>query len=170
MNTPITDKAGNQATPFHYGSGHFMPARAADPDLFYDANYTDYLLFLCSTGFNLDSTFLCPKHPPSPSNLNYPSLAIADLNGTVTVTRTVTNVGPSKSVYNLTTKPPTGFSVKISPTVLHFSRVQEKRNFFITVEAKSGIGQPKRGEYAFGWYVWSDGIHMVRSPIAVLSA
>ncbi|KAI8000957.1 Subtilisin-like protease SBT5.6 [Camellia lanceoleosa] len=171
MGTPITDTAGNLATPFHYGSGHFQPANAADPGLVYDATYTDYLLFLCSTGYHLDPSFKCPKHPPSPSNLNYPSLAIAKLKRTITVKRTVTNVGASKSVYSLTFKPPIGFSVEISPTILSFSEVGEKRNFFITVKEESRQKtKPKAGQYAFGWYMWSDGIHIVRSPIAVSSA
>ncbi|GMP74054.1 hypothetical protein CsSME_00031587 [Camellia sinensis var. sinensis] len=171
MGTPITDTAGNLATPFHYGSGHFQPANAADPGLVYDATYTDYLLFLCSTGYHLDPSFKCPKHPPSPSNLNYPSLAIAKLKRTVTVKRTVTNVGASKSVYSLTFKPPIGFSVEISPTILSFSEVGEQRNFFITVKEESRPKtKPKAGEYAFGWYMWSDGMHRVRSPIAVSSA
>ncbi|KAL7243380.1 hypothetical protein ACSBR1_015722 [Camellia fascicularis] len=171
MGTPITDTAGNLANPFHYGSGHFQPANAADPGLVYDATYTDYLLFLCSTGYHLDPLFKCPKHPPSPSNLNYPSLAIAKLKRTITVKRTVTNVGASKSVYSLTFKPPIGFSVEISPTILSFSEVGEKRNFFITVKEESRPKtKPKAGEYAFGWYMWSDGIHRVRSPIAVSSA
>ncbi|CAL5409097.1 unnamed protein product [Camellia sinensis] len=171
MGTPITDIAENLATPFHYGSGHFQPANAADPGLVYDATYTDYLLFLCSTGYHLDPSFKCPKHPPSPSNLNYPSLAIAKLKRTITVKRTVTNVGASKCVYSLTFKPPIGFSVDISPTILSFSEVGEKRNFFITVKEESRPKtKPKAGQYAFGWYMWSDGIHIVRSPIAVSSA
>ncbi|KAI8000960.1 Subtilisin-like protease SBT5.6 [Camellia lanceoleosa] len=152
-------------------TGHFQPANAADPGLVYDATYTDHLLFLCSTGYHLDPSFKCPKHPPSPSNLNYPSLAIAKLKRTITVKRTVTNVGASKSVYSLTFKPPIGFSVEISPTILSFSEVGEKRNFFITVKEESRPKtKPKAGEYAFGWYMWSDGIHRVRSPIAVSSA
>ncbi|KAA8515008.1 hypothetical protein F0562_018205 [Nyssa sinensis] len=167
MGLPITDALGNPATPFHYGAGHFQPVKAANPGLVYDANYTDYLLFLCNSGVNkLNPSFKCPKHFPSPSNLNYPSLAIARLNGTMTVKRTVTNVGSSKSVYTSTIKPPVGYSVEISPTVLHFSHLGEKKSFTITVKAESGI----KGEYAFGWYIWRDGFHVVRSPIAVSSA
>uniref|UniRef100_A0A5B7AIU9 Putative subtilisin-like protease SBT5.4 n=1 Tax=Davidia involucrata TaxID=16924 RepID=A0A5B7AIU9_DAVIN len=167
MGMPMTDALGNPATPFHYGAGHFQPVKAAHPGLVYDANYTDYLLFLCNSGVNkLDPSFTCPKKFPSPSNLNYPSLAIAKLNDTMTVNRTVTNVGSSKSVYTSTIKNPVGYSVEISPTVLHFSHLGEKKSFTITVKAESGI----KGEYAFGWFVWSDGFHIVRSPIALSSA
>ncbi|KAI3456089.1 hypothetical protein Pfo_012752 [Paulownia fortunei] len=166
---PITDASGNPADPFQFGSGHFRPTKAADPGLVYDASYTDYLLFLCSSGIkNLDSSFKCPKNSPSPGNLNYPSLAIPKLNGTFTAVRTVTNVGSSKSVYLVSVKPPPGISVKISPPILYFNRAGQKRSFTITVKTASEItGTIEKDAYAFGWYTWSDGIHNVRSPMAV---
>nr|POE93914.1 subtilisin-like protease sbt5.6 [Quercus suber] len=76
------------ATPFAYGSGHLRPTKAADPGLVYDASYTDYLLYLCSTGSSLqrvDPKFKCPKALPTAFNLNYPSIAIHKLSGTVIV-------------------------------------------------------------------------------------
>ncbi|PSS02971.1 Subtilisin-like protease [Actinidia chinensis var. chinensis] len=164
---PITDAMGNPATPFHYGSGHFQPAKAIDPGLVYDATYNDYLLFLCTTGASkLDPSFQCPNQFSSPSNLNYPSLAITKLQGTVTVNRTVTNVGGSASMYNLTIVPPVGYSVEISPPVLQFGFLGEKKSFTITIKAEA---ERERDKYAFGWYMWSDGIHMLRSPIVVSS-
>lgn len=167
---PITDAMGNPATPFHYGSGHFQPAKAVDPGLVYDATYNDYLLFLCITGTSkLDPAFNCPDQIPSPSNLNYPSLAIAELQGTMTVNRTVTHVGSTRSVYMSTFMPPAGYSVEISPVVLEFSYVGEKKSFTITVKLESGTGRV-RNEYSFGWYMWSDGTHRVRSPLVVSSA
>ena len=82
---------------------------AADPGLVYDATYKDYLLFLCSNGFkNVDPSFKCPKIPPPPNALNYPSVAIPNLNGTVTIKRSVTNVGSSKSIYFASIRPPPG--------------------------------------------------------------
>ncbi|CAL5411537.1 unnamed protein product [Camellia sinensis] len=159
MGQPITDANGSPATPFHYGAGHFQPLKAEDPGLVYDTTYTDYFLFLPNNSTN--------KFVPSPSNLNYPSLAIAKLEGIMTVNRTVTNVGSDRSSYNSTIIPPVGYSVEISPTTLDFSYLGEKKSFSITV--KSEIGS-RRDEYSFGWYMWGDGIHMVRSPIAVSSA
>lgn len=115
MGKPITAAAGNPANSFQFGSGHLRPAKAADPGLVYDASYTDYLLFLCGNGVtNLDPSFKCPKSLPTSNNLNYPSLAISKLNGTMTVKRTVTNVGGrGKAVYFSSVKPPKGFSVKV---------------------------------------------------------
>lgn len=168
---PITDASGNSADPFQFGSGHFRPTKAADPGVVYDASYTDYLLFLCSSGIKiLDSSFKCPRSPPSPGNLNYPSLAIPKLNGTFTAIRTVTNVGGSKSVYFVSVKPPPGISVKISPPILYFSRAYQKRSFTITVKTETGSGPIEKDKYVFGWYSWFDGIHNVRSPLAVAVA
>ncbi|KAK4482051.1 hypothetical protein RD792_011603 [Penstemon davidsonii] len=166
----ITDASGSPADPFQFGSGHFRPTKAADPGLIYDASYTDYLLFLCSSNEvqNLDSSFKCPKNnSPSPSNLNHPSLAIPKLNGTVTIVRTVTNVGSSKSVYFVSVKPPLWISVKISPPILYFNRTGQKKSFTITVKKSEMTDNIEKGKYGFGWYTWFDGIHVVRSPMAV---
>ena len=168
---PITDATGKQANPFNYGSGHFEPSKAADPGLVYDATYNDYIAFLCSSGYSSKISLPCPRNPPSPNDLNYPSVSISNLNGSMTVTRIVTNVGRGKSVYSLTVESPMGYSVEIIPTTLSFSQLMEKKKFLITIAKKRHVGKNiQKGEYAFGWYMWSDGIHIVRSPIAVSSA
>ncbi|KAL2484116.1 subtilase family protein [Forsythia ovata] len=99
VGTQITNSQGNIATPFDYGAGHIQPSKADDPGLVYNASYNDYLLFLCSSssGNLLDPSFKCPQNLPSPSDLNYPSLSIAHLQGSTTVKRTVTNVGTKSS-------------------------------------------------------------------------
>ncbi|XP_047338460.1 subtilisin-like protease SBT5.6 [Impatiens glandulifera] len=167
----LTDASGiTPADPFQFGAGHFRPTKAADPGLVYDASYEDYLLFLCSSGVNnIDpSTFKCPKQSPSPMNLNYPSIAISKVNRTVTVKRTVTNVGGRKSIYFASVKPPVGFSVKVSPAMLKFSRVGEKKSFTVTIRVREdGSLSMEKGEYGFGWLTWRDEIHIVTSPIAL---
>lgn len=167
---PLTDASGEFATPFAYGSGHFSPIKAADPGLVYDASYTDYLLYLCGVGVkSIDPKFKCPTTPPSSIDLNYPSLAIPKLNGTVAVKRTVTNVGWGKSIYFFTSKPPVGISVKANPSILFFDHTGQKKSFTITVQARKEIlsQHQNKDEYAFGWYTWSNIFHTVRSPIAV---
>ncbi|XP_031100841.1 subtilisin-like protease SBT5.6 [Ipomoea triloba] len=166
VGTPIVNATGYFATPFEYGAGHILPSKAADPGLVYNATYNDYLLFLCSRGIKLDSSFKCPKKKLLPSNLNYPSLSIANLRGSMTVKRTVTNVGNSNSTYVITVTPPPGYVVAISPTTLKFSRVGEKQSFNVTVRTK---GVRNGSGFAFGSYSWSDGTHVVSSPIAVSS-
>ncbi|WOG85034.1 hypothetical protein DCAR_0104220 [Daucus carota subsp. sativus] len=158
------------ADPFQYGSGHFRPELAADPGLVYDATHKDYLLFLCASGLKVvDPVYKCPKNPPATYNLNYPSLAIPNLNGTKIVKRTVTNVGGSKGVYFVRVNPPIGYSVKVFPPVLVFSHVGQQKSFTITVKANKKKAE-KSGDYSFGWYTWTDGFHIVRSPMAVSSA
>ena len=170
LGKPFTDEAGSLATSFAYGSGHFRPAKAADPGLVYDASYTDYLLYACSVGSdNVDKSFKCPEKTPPAIDLNYPSLAVSKLNGKITVKRTVTNVGNPKSVYFFSSKPPLGFSVEASPSILSFDHIGQKKNFTITVKARSETLESKNDteEYKFGWYSWLDGLHVVRSPIVV---
>ncbi|XP_075489214.1 subtilisin-like protease SBT5.6 [Primulina tabacum] len=163
----ITDPLGNPATPFDYGAGHIQPSKAADPGLVYDASYTDYLLFLCNNRSNiLDPSFTCPDDVPSPSNLNYPSLSIYGLTGSLSVTRSVTNVGMQNSLYSVTLDPPPGYEVEISPQTLKFSSLGEKQTFTIKVTAGTNATE---FAYSYGWYSWSDGIHLVTSPILMLS-
>ncbi|CAA0823686.1 subtilase family protein [Striga hermonthica] len=154
---PITDASGSQAGPFDFGSGQFDPNRAIDPGLVYDAAYEDYLVFLCGI-----------KKLPSPIDLNYPSLAIPKLKSTVTVTRTVTNVGPARSVYSSSIQPPPGTDVKIRPSELRFNQTGQKMSFTITVKRDGKFtGQVGKDNYTFGSYKWCDGVHVVRSPMAV---
>ncbi|GMN23767.1 hypothetical protein TIFTF001_047588 [Ficus carica] len=173
LGLPLNDKDGSLANSFAYGSGHFHPTMAAYPSLVYDASYTDYLLYLCSIGIkNIDPSFKCPAKPPTATDLNYPFLAIPKLNGTVTVNRTVTNVGHPKSTYFFSTIPPSMVSVKAKPSILSFNYVGEKKSFTITITPRSEKRLKTRKineteEYAFGWYSWTDGSHHVRSPITV---
>ncbi|KAF9620621.1 hypothetical protein IFM89_013647 [Coptis chinensis] len=168
-----TEESGKVANPFNFGSGHVRPTKVSDPGLVYDASYTDYLLFLCSIGIKgVDRTFHCPKVSPSVHDLNYPSLAISKLNGSLKVKRTVTNVGGKKSVYIASVRLPRGFSVKLHPKKLYFNDIGEKQSFTITVKAKGSKKESNSTteEYSFGSYTWKDGIHAVRSPIALSRA
>ncbi|KAL1225954.1 Subtilisin-like protease SBT5.6 [Cardamine amara subsp. amara] len=169
---PIQDTNGLPASPFALGSGHFRPTKAADPGLVYDASYRSYLLYGCSVGLtNIDPTFKCPTKIPPGYNLNYPSIAIPNLNGTVIVKRIVTNVGSgnSTSTYLFNAKPPSGVSVKAVPNVLFFNRIGEKKGFQIVVKARKHkvMNATEKGQYQFGWFSWTDRDHVVRSPIAI---
>ncbi|XP_023633496.1 subtilisin-like protease SBT5.5 [Capsella rubella] len=172
-NEPIQDFDGSPASPFALGSGHFRPTKAQSPGLVYDASYRSYLLYCCSVGLtNLDPTFRCPSQIPPGYNLNYPSVSIPDLIGTVTVTRTVTCVGRSSnstSVYVFNAQPPFGVNVMAEPNVLVFDRIGQKKRFNIIfrTDRYEFTGEARRNQYRFGWFSWSDGHHVVRSPIAV---
>ncbi|KAM0875014.1 hypothetical protein ACQ4PT_037075 [Festuca glaucescens] len=161
---PIMNGDGTAAGPMDYGSGHIRPKHALDPGLVYDASFQDYLLFACSSGGGLDRSFPCPASPPRPHELNHPSLSLHGLNGSVTVRRTVTNVGQHGAHYSVAVVEPPGVSVKVSPASLSFARTGEKQTFEITVEAKGRMSR----KYLAGSYTWSDGVHVVSSPIVVL--
>ncbi|XVF40242.1 hypothetical protein PTKIN_Ptkin01aG0096400 [Pterospermum kingtungense] len=168
LGEPIKDEEGDIATPFHFGAGLFRPIKAADPGLVYDSSYEDYVSYICSIGqqrlYNLES---CPTNLPSPANLNYPSIAIPKLDNTVTIRRTLTNVASGTRRYSFKAQSPPEFHVKASPRTLCFiNRIGQKHSFTITVTPLNYSAATK-SEYAFGWYLWTDGHYVVRSPIAV---
>lgn len=146
------------------------PNRAMDPGLVYDLNNDDYLSFICSLGYNesqimlfTEGSYICPK-TLSLIDLNYPSIAVPCLKGSVTVTRTLKNVG-SPGTYNARIVPPRGVSAKIEPETIKFERLGEEKSFKLTLKFKSK--NPGSGDYVFGRLAWSDGKHYVRSPIVV---
>ncbi|KAK7306427.1 hypothetical protein VNO77_44366 [Canavalia gladiata] len=163
---PLTDETGNPATPFAMGAGHFLPEKAADPGLVYDASYMDYILYTCSLGVTqkLNISYNCPKSLPEPFQLNYPSIQINRLNNTATIKRTVTNVGRSTSVYKFSAISPKEYSITATPNILKFNAIGEQLNFTITVTANNNHSPD---QYYFGWYAWTDEHHVVRSPVAV---
>uniref|UniRef100_A0A7N2LS69 Uncharacterized protein n=1 Tax=Quercus lobata TaxID=97700 RepID=A0A7N2LS69_QUELO len=66
-------------------------------------------------------------------------------------------------------RPPIGFSIKASPSVLSFDHVGQKRSFIITFKAITQmLSKPDhKHECAFGRYTWTDGQRFVRSSMAV---
>ncbi|MED6146867.1 hypothetical protein PIB30_038621 [Stylosanthes scabra] len=170
-NRPIQDAFDNDlANSFDYGSGHVQPDLAIEPGLVYDLHLIDYLNFLCASGYNqqlistlnFNRTFLC-KGTHNVNDLNYPSITLPHLGlDQVTVSRTLTNVGPP-GTYNVTAKLD-GSKVTVVPNSLTFTKLYEKKTFKVIVQASSVI---QRYKYQFGELVWSDGKHRVRSPITV---
>jgi hypothetical protein len=145
--------------PFAYGAGQVVPNSAVDPGLVYDAGWVDWLGFLCGTG-QLNASY-CPAIGIDPSDLNYPSISIAELAGEQTVTRTVTNVGPA-GTYNVSVDAPAGINVSVSPSSLTLAS-GESASYTVTF---TNISAPV-GSYVNGSLTWSDGAHYVTSPLVV---
>jgi subtilisin family serine protease len=160
------DDGVTPADPFDIGGGHITPNSAADPGLVYEAGYYDYLAFLCRTsnalsagscavleswGFSLD-----------PSDLNYASIAVGSLPGMKTVTRKVTNVGATATYVAKVDAPP-GITVSVNPSVLTIPAGATAK-FTVTFTRTPAAPLFK---WAFGAVTWQDGVHNVRSPIAV---
>lgn len=132
---------------------------------------------LCSIGYNESKVRIisgdnstCPKDANkfSAKDLNYPSMA-AQVSPTKPFTinfpRMVTNVGLANSTYRSKIfQKLTIISVKVFPEILSFKFLNEKKPFNVTV---TGKGLPESGTVVSATLVWSDGIHIVRSPIVI---
>ncbi|KAF8027905.1 hypothetical protein BT93_E0738 [Corymbia citriodora subsp. variegata] len=158
------------ADPFDMGGGIVNPNAAAEPGLIYNAGTPDYIGYLCAMGYNdTEISHLtgkptpCPARRPSVTDVNLPSITIPRLTSSVTVTRTVTNTGPPRSRYWAVIEPPSGTAVTVKPQVLAFDWETKKMAFTVTVCAAA----PVNTGYYFGSLVWTDGVHAVRSPLAV---
>ncbi|KAJ6423115.1 hypothetical protein OIU84_024112 [Salix udensis] len=158
------------ADPFDYGGGITNPNGAAQPGLVYDMATDDYVNYLCAMDYNntaiswlTGNPTVCPTEEPSILNINLPSITIPNLRNSTTLTRTVTNVGASTSIYRAVIEPPFGTSVSVKPNVLVFDRETKKLTFSVTVNAAHQVNTG----YFFGSITWTDGVHTVRTPLSV---
>ncbi|KAJ0980266.1 hypothetical protein J5N97_008521 [Dioscorea zingiberensis] len=174
---------GRPASPFDYGAGHVDPPRALDPGLVYDITPEDYLDFLCALNYtslqiasvSKRSDFKCSgERTYTVSGLNYPSFAVAfstasgsgvSSSTTLTHERTLTNVGPA-GTYKATvvTSAGDGGAVKVAvdPNVLEFKAAGEKKSYKVIFTS----GSMPSGSVGFGRLEWTDGKHVVASPMA----
>ncbi|XP_057493149.1 subtilisin-like protease SBT1.7 [Actinidia eriantha] len=170
--------SGRPSTPFDHGAGHVDPAAALNPGLVYDLDVTDYLGFLCALNYTsaqinmvARGNFTCdPAKKYSLTDLNYPSFSVplqtvqSDSGSTVlTYSRTLTNVG-SPGTYKVSVNLKSeAVKVSVEPKSLSFSELNEKKSYTVTFTANS---MPSN-TVSFGHIEWSEGTHVVRSPIAI---
>ncbi|XP_020418631.1 subtilisin-like protease SBT1.7 isoform X2 [Prunus persica] len=176
---PIKDVAtGKPATPFDYGAGHVDPVAALDPGLVYDLGVKDYLNFLCAYRYTSSDIkilthidFTCDSSKNySAGDLNYPSFAVS-LNtnsgnwgaGTKIYTRTLTNVGTPGTYKVSVSTPSPAVKILVEPKSLSFTRAYEKKTYTVTFV----VSAMPSGTNNFTRLEWSDGKHIVSSPIAV---
>ncbi|KAK2972726.1 hypothetical protein RJ640_029183 [Escallonia rubra] len=177
---PMTDESSGKATtPYDFGAGHLNLDLAMDPGLVYDITNDDYVNFLCAIQYGpktiqviTRSPVNCPMKKPMAENLNYPSIAALFSSASTGVSsktyiRTVTNVGPRNSVYEVKVEPPKGVTVVVKPARLVFSEKARKASYFVTVTADSKRLAVDDSGAVFGSLSWVDGKHVVRSPIVV---
>ncbi|OMP02779.1 hypothetical protein COLO4_10835 [Corchorus olitorius] len=158
------------ANPFDFGGGIVNPNGAADPGLVYDMDTLDYIHYLCAMGYNnsaisrlMGQAIVCPVEKPSILDVNVPSITISSLRNSVTLTRTVTNVGAPNSIYRAVIEPPTGVIVTVRPDILVFNSTIKKISFHVTVSAAHQVNTG----YFFGSLTWTNQIHAVRIPLSV---
>ncbi|CAI0451709.1 unnamed protein product [Linum tenue] len=161
---------GRAATPFDYGAGHVNPIAALDPGLVYDATAEDYFAFLCALNYTSElikratnKAFTCDSSKKySLGDLNYPSFSLALDTASVKYSRTLTNVG-SPGTYKVELASETrAVKMSVEPSTLTFGQEKEKKSYTVTFTATS---MPS-GTTSFAHLEWSDGKHVVHSPIA----
>ncbi|XP_019193185.1 PREDICTED: subtilisin-like protease SBT1.4 [Ipomoea nil] len=178
LRTFIDLSTGLTSVPNIYGSGHVDAVEMLDPGLVYDAGINDYLDFFCNIGYNSTTIakFVGSSSPPvdcrrrqlgNPGTLNYPSFSVLFTNTlrTVTYKRTVTNVGQDKNTlyevsWNIS---PATVNVVVNPRFLAFTNAVTVLSYQVTF---TSLTPTPKG--AFGSLLWSNGLHNVTSPIAVM--
>ncbi|KAK8480633.1 hypothetical protein V6N11_047238 [Hibiscus sabdariffa] len=158
------------ANPFDFGGGIVNPNGAADPGLIYDMGLSDYIHYLCAMGYNNSAitrlagqSIACPDEKPSILDVNVPSITISSLKDSVTLTRTVTNVGSPKSIYRAEIEPPIGLTVTVRPHILVFNSRTKKMSFNVTISAVHRVNTG----YLFGSLTWRNERNAVRIPLSV---
>lgn len=161
---------GAPASPLHYGSGEVRPATAYDTPLVYESDLLDWYAYTCAIGqlqLLTGGQDVCDEVSgllggiPDASDLNYPSIAVGQLAGAQTVTRTVTATGDG-GTYTASVEAPEGMSVVVSPATITVAE-GGTATFEVTI---TNEGAPL-GEWAFGSITWTGPGADVRSPIAV---
>ncbi|MEA3502894.1 MAG: S8 family serine peptidase, partial [Actinomycetota bacterium] len=181
MTTAYQDVVDNDrvspADPFDMGSGHIDPGNkvhkgsAFQPGLAYDAGLFDYAAFTCGMDWGVFTSGSCDwlesiGVPTDPSDLNYPSIAIAELAGSQTVTRTVTSVAADNGwrTYDVSVDVPEGYEVTVSPSTFKLKK-GDTAEYAVTI---TNVSAPA-GVWRHGSLTWSDknGHYDVYSPISV---
>ncbi|WP_445428278.1 S8 family serine peptidase [Alishewanella sp. HL-SH05] len=180
----VKENGTTPASPFDFGAGHVAPASSLNPGLVYDANLGDYLGFLCGQGeaglvssvrFGANCNDITGSgFATDASQLNYPSIAIAQLAGKETISRTVTDVSGDGGSYTVNVEAPAGTTVTVKtfdaagnaiPSGLLEVTPNGKASYSLTFNSVPGFPV---NQWVFGAVTLerTDGL-TVRSPIAV---
>ncbi|KAG6484763.1 hypothetical protein ZIOFF_053288 [Zingiber officinale] len=163
---PMYPSAGQDQ--LSYGAGQLNPAKAVDPGLVYDAGANDYAQMLCNSGYTKtmirivtgDAGSCSARTNGTVRDLNYPSMALYVQYGkafTAKFSRTVTNVGGGNGKYMAKVSADHRLNVVVNPSVLEFSKLNEKRRFTVSF---SGRPLPWNSK-APATLIWSDGKHKI---------
>ncbi len=169
------EDAETPAKQLEIGGGYIRPGgrihlrgSAFNPGLVYDANLFDYAAFTC--GADLDWLWqpgTCALleefgYSTDPSDLNVPAIAIGELVGSQTVTRTVTSVADKLRTFESRVVAPPGFDVVVEPETLTLAP-GESAEFSVTFTRTRGT----LGEWASGSLRWHTNGYRVDTPIVV---
>ncbi len=164
MTTAYNTLDGDPNSPaviFGAGAGHVAPNKAEDPGLVFDSGWNDWLGFLCGTQLPVENCTSAGIPVLDPSDFNGPSIAIGDLAGSQTVTRTLTNVA-GRSRYSVSVQGLAGTTVSVTPATFYINPGKSQK-VSITVSRTTA----PLNAYTGGYITWSDGRHKVRIPVVV---
>jgi subtilisin family serine protease len=155
------------ATPFDFGAGHIVPNDSLKPGLVYDVSDDEYDAFACGAESPAVSEARCDELATggfsfAAEDLNQPSIGIARLANTRTVSRRVTNVSDEAQTFVASISPPPGIQVLVAPTTLSLG-AGESGTFDVTLVYESG----PLDLWRFGSLTWTSSEHGVYSAIAV---
>ncbi|CAL9062218.1 unnamed protein product [Musa banksii] len=166
----IQDEQRGSASFYAMGAGHVNPSKAVDPGLVYDLDIDDYIAYICGKYGDAGAKAIVRGRSIkcetvknlTEAQLNYPTITLTPRNINHTVSRTVTNVGPTNSSYKVKVNVPDTVFLTVEPQILNFTQVNERKSF--TVSAK-WTGRPVNS--VEGKLRWISDKHVVRSPIVV---
>ncbi|KAI5068374.1 hypothetical protein GOP47_0016719 [Adiantum capillus-veneris] len=181
------------ASPFDFGGGEVNPTAAIDPGLVFDADFPDYVQFLCSIqGGEMEvmkatRTICNQAGGVSELQLNQPSVTISNLSGPRVVRRRASGVARHEETYRVSTEQPEGVVVSVYPTVFKlrkgssdcrkrhghagprrcrlYTRRQQSVELVITITPTSASSRPSFGSILLSG---SRG-HVVRLPLSIVS-
>ncbi|XP_020256200.1 subtilisin-like protease SBT2.3 isoform X3 [Asparagus officinalis] len=162
------DLSQSPATPFDMGSGFVNATAALDPGLIFDLSFDDFFSFLCgingSAPVVLNYTGLsCNVSNMNGSDLNLPSITVAVLNQSRTITRTVTNIA-NDEIYGVSWSPPYGVSVSITPKKFSIASGQ-MQNLTVVLNATLNNSSPSYGRVG----LYGSKGHVLTFPLSVIS-
>ncbi|WP_158674272.1 S8 family serine peptidase [Pseudokineococcus lusitanus] len=151
------DDGSTDRSRFTQGAGHVDPTRFLEPGLVYESDLDDWLSFLeGSSGQDL----VDGVEPIDPTQLNGPSIAVGELLGGETVTRTVTATTPG--IYRASVDMP-GFTTRVTPPVLNFTQAGQSKTFQVRVVRTTAPADA----YSAGSLTWTGrGGVSARIPVA----
>jgi len=145
--------------PFAQGAGHVNPNAALNPGLVYDIDPAEYRKYMCGAGMSAQ----CGNGQIAGYELNLPSIAVGNVLGTVTVTRSVKNVTGGPATFNANVTVP-GFNATVTPATLVLAE-NETKSFSVQLSRTNAAVNA----WQYGALTWTDGVHTVRSPIVARS-
>ncbi|WP_435091805.1 S8 family serine peptidase [Clavibacter michiganensis] len=154
----VDTKGATVTDPFAQGAGEVVPSRFLDPGLLYLSGEKDWRGYAAATGLDLPH----PSQPVAASQLNLPSIAVAQLLGSETVTRTVTST--KAGTWKASVQGVSGVDVQVAPSTLSFTGPGQTKSFQVRLTTHAGA---KTGSWTTGSLTWSGPGGTVRGPIAV---